>query len=173
MGKVFNKVVLLIVLVTIGIMFIRLLTVIIPQKQASVDPSAGISYLNERETAVYTEASPTPEPTQAAAPAETGFYEIKDNNYKAAFKDIYICGDSLMQAICGYDILDYKHVTAAVGVNSSHIDDNLPYIVALKPKYLILHYGSNTIGSQDAADKFIEDYKACLNVEEEAIKCWV
>ena len=90
-GKVFNKVVLLIVAVTVGIMFIRLLTVIIPQKHTSIDPSAGISYLNERETAIYTEASPTPEPTQAAAPVEAGFYEIKDNNYKAAFKDIYIC----------------------------------------------------------------------------------
>ncbi len=161
-GKVFNKVVLLIVAVTIGIMFIRLLTVIIPQKQTSIDPSAGISYLNERETAIYTEASPTPEPTQAAAPTETGFYEIKDNNYKAAFKDIYICGDSLMRAISEYDILDYNHVTADVGVNSSHIDANLPYIVALKPKVLVLHYGSNTIGSKDAADKFIDDYKASI-----------
>ena len=75
MGKVFNKVVLLIVLVTIGIMFIRLLTVIIPQNQASVDPSAGISYLNERETAVYTEASPTPEPTQPPVSCGENAYE--------------------------------------------------------------------------------------------------
>ena len=68
-GKVFNKVVLLIVAVTVGIMFIRLLTVIVPQKQTSIDPSAGISYLNERETAIYTEASPTPEPVSTGAAA--------------------------------------------------------------------------------------------------------
>ena len=170
MRNTFNKVLLLIVVVTIGIMFIRLLIVTVPQKPAVIDTSAGVSYINERETAVFTEASPTPEPTEmTTVPVETGFLEIKDNNFNAAFKDIYICGDSLMEAIYEYGILEGKHVIAAVGVNSSHIDDNLNYLVALKPKYLILHYGSNTIGSKDAADQFISDYKERIQKLKEQI----
>lgn len=170
MKNTFNKVLLLIVVVTIGIMFIRLLTVIVPQKPVSIDPSAGISYIADRETAIYTEPSPTPEPTElTAAPTQAGFLEIKDNNFNAAFKDIHICGDSLMEAIYEYGILDGKYITAAVGVNSNHIDKNYNYLVALKPKYLVLHYGSNTIGSKDAADSFISDYKTSILKLKEAL----
>lgn len=164
----FNKVMLLIAAVVVTVMSIRLLTVLVPQRAAAIDESAGISYLAERETAIYTEPSPTPVPTEETA-APVTFYEIKDNNFKAAFKDIYFCGDSITLAMYEYEILDVYHVTAAIGVGPSHIDRNLSYIVDLHPKYLVLHYGVNVMGSESDAIPFCENYKASIEAIQEKL----
>lgn len=168
MRGIFNKVVLLIAALTVTGMTVRLLTVVIPQKARAVDPSAGIAYLAERETAIYTEPSPTPVPTEPTAESVT-YYEIKDNNFKAAFKDIYFCGDSITQAMYEYGILDIYHVTAAIGVGTSHLDRNLSWIVDLKPKYIVLHYGVNVMGSESDALPFIENYKTSIEALQEKL----
>ncbi|MBR3248379.1 MAG: hypothetical protein IKG03_08295 [Clostridiales bacterium] len=168
MKNIFNKVFLLVVALAVTVMSIRVLTVLIPQKAAAIDPSEGIAYLAERETAVYTEPSPTPVPTEPTAESVT-YYEIKDNNFKAAFKDIYFAGDSITEAMYEYGILDLYHVTAAIGVGTSHIDRNLSYIVDLNPKYLVLHYGVNVMGSESDALPFIENYKASIEKLQEKL----
>lgn len=168
MKGIFNKVILLIVFVAVAVMSVRLITVLVPQKAQSIDPSEGIAYLSERETAIYTEPSPTPVPTEPTSETVT-YYEIKDNNFKAAFKDIYFCGDSITQAMYEYGILDIYHVTAAIGVGPSHIDRNLNYIVALNPEILVLHYGVNVMGSESDALPFIENYKKSIEALQEQL----
>ena len=168
MKGIFNKVILLIVFVAVAVMSVRLITVLVPQKAQTIDPSEGIAYLSERETAIYTEPSPTPVPTEPTSETVT-YYEIKDNNFKAAFKDIYFCGDSITQAMYEYGILDIYHVTAAIGVGPSHIDRNLNYIVALNPEILVLHYGVNVMGSESDALPFIENYKKSIEALQEQL----
>lgn len=159
----FGKVILLVVAVAILTMSIRLFVVLIPKRPADIDTSAGVSYLAERETAIYTEPTPSPTPTEApTTPTTEAYMDIMDENYRATFKDFYFCGDSIVEALSGYDILDSYHVIAAIGVGTSHIDKNLSYIVASHPKYLILHYGVNVIDGPDYADIFISNYKSSI-----------
>ena len=173
MKNIFGKVVLLVLAMTVVTMTVRMLTVLIPKRPADTDTQAGLSYLAERETAIYTEPTPSPTPTEVptvptAGPTEA-YMDIPDNNFRAAFKDIYFCGDSIVEAMSGYDILDSYHVIAAIGVGTSHIDKNLTYIVAPHPKYLILHYGVNVIDVPEYADTFIANYKASIQKLQEQL----
>ena len=92
MKNIFGKVVLLVVAMTVVTMTVRMMTVLIPKRPADTDTLAGMSYLAERETAIYTEPTPSPTPTEVptvptAGPTEA-YIEIPDNNFRAAFKEI-------------------------------------------------------------------------------------
>ena len=162
MQSLIHRIFLIVVAVAVGIMSIRLLVVLIPQRASDVDIAAGSSYLAERANADYTEPSPTPVPTVPVITQTNGFMEIKDKNYKAAFKDIYICGDSTVKAISEYKILDEEHIIAKIGVGTAHLKKHMDEIVAKKPKYLILHYGVNVMDSPENVKYFINSYKECI-----------
>lgn len=167
MNNLTHRIIMLVVLAMVGIMSIRLMVVLIPQRSQDIDVAAGSSYLASRENAEYTEPSPTPVPTDSSAATsgtETSseFLEIKDKNFKAAFKDIYICGDSVVKAIAEYKYLDDDHVIAKIGVGTAHLKNHMDEIVAKKPKYLILHYGVNVMETPEGAGPFIKNYKACI-----------
>ena len=98
--------------------------------------------------------------TTAAAVQTTS--AIRDGNFRAAFRDTLICGDSLVKALTEYSILDKTQVIAEVSVGTEHLEKNMGTIVARNPQYLVLHYGENELDHMDRAPYFIKSYKECL-----------
>ena len=97
-----------------------------------------------------------------ASPETTQFYEIENGNYRAAFDDIIIAGDSLVKAIEEYGILDDDQVLAEIGAHTWHLSSVTDQIVESNPRYLILHYGENELDEEENAEYFISRYKACI-----------
>jgi len=183
MQSVFNKVMLVIVALVVGAMSFRMVTFFVPQNKVDVDTSAGVSYLSALQTAEEFEITtetipPTTEETTSETTEETTaepdpvFEEnptattrkgiIAKNNFRAAYKDTIIAGDSLVQALTEYSILSNKTVYAQVGASTAHLKKNTDKIVNAKPKYLILHYGENELDDKKRAPNFIKRYKSCI-----------
>lgn len=173
----------LIVVLAACFMFFRLLDIVVPQEDNEVDTSAGMSYLagtEQSEPAITqtsemtTSASEQVTETAATYSEETTsettqFYEIEDGNYRAAFDDIIIAGDSLVKAIAEYGILDDDQVIAEIGAHTWHLSNVTGQIVDSNPKYLILHYGENELDEEENAVYFINRYKACIETLKEEL----
>lgn len=67
--------------------------------------------------------------------------------YRKVFKDVYIVGDSLMNGLEAYDILNSNHLITQVSASLYHLSDNIEKIVEIKPPVLIIHYGINMIST--------------------------
>lgn len=183
---------LLIVVLAACIMFIRLANIIIPDEEKEIDTSAGISYLAETESydpdALRTEgmqgtscqtatpsssadmtSSETSETSETTAETELEILEIKDGNFRAAFDDIIIAGDSIVEAISAYGILDDDQVLAEIGAHTWHLSKVTDQIVSSNPKYLILHYGENELDELEMAPYFIGRYRDCIETLKEEL----
>ena len=190
MRKALGIVGLLIFILAAFIMFVRLADIVVPTEENGADISAGISYLAEtvpddvdmvltRETE---ERSPVLETTSASAVSsdvettvtetsekELEILEIKDGNFRAAFDDIIIAGDSIVEAVSAYGILDDDQVLAEIGAHTWHLSKVTDQIVSSNPKYLILHYGENELDEPDNAPYFIERYRECIETLKEEL----
>lgn len=190
MRKALGIVGLLIFIIAACIMFVRLADIVVPTEENGADISAGISYLAEtvpddvdmvltRETE---ERSPVLETTSASAVSsdvettvtetsetELEILEIKDGNFRAAFDDIIIAGDSIVEAVSAYGILDDDQVLAEIGAHTWHLSKVTDQIVSSNPKYLILHYGENELDELDNAPYFIERYRECIETLKEEL----
>ena len=185
---------LLIVVLAACIMFIRLANIIIPDEEKEIDTSAGISYLAETESydpdALRTEgmqgtscqtatatpsssadmtSSETSETSEITSETELEILEIKDGNFRAAFDDIIIAGDSIVEAVSAYGILDDDQVLAEIGAHTWHLSKVTDQIVSSNPKYPILHYGENELDELDNAPYFIERYRECIETLKEEL----
>lgn len=84
-------------------------------------------------------------------------------SYRRLFSKVYIAGDSLMEGLEAYDILNSKHIIAQVSASLHHLEENFDKIVAIRPPILILHYGLNMISTDEAhANSFIRQYKGII-----------
>lgn len=85
--------------------------------------------------------------------------ENGDLTYREVFRDVYICGDSLM---CGLDVvglINGRHLIARVSANLSHLEENLDRVISAKPRVLILHYGINAVANNEpSAKRFVTRY---------------
>ena len=151
-----KRVILLIVAAAIGLMSTRLLFTVIPQKEAKIDTSAGVSYISEHEAIKVTQTTTKKEPETTGKKKKR--LKIKNNNYKAAYKDILIVGDSLVEAITEYGILDDKQVIGMIGGTTIYLSEITDKIVKKKPKAIVLHFGENELGKKSYADIFIPRY---------------
>ena len=168
----------LVLVLAVCLMFIRLLSVVLPQEENEIDTSAGMSYLagteqteitesliSEMTTSVSeqtTETETVQETSEETTPETTQYYEIKDGNFRAAYDDIIIAGDSLVKAIAEYGILDDDQVIAEIGAHTRHLSSVTDQIVYSNPKYLVLHYGENELDEEANAPYFISRYKECI-----------
>lgn len=165
-----NKAILLIVAVAIGLMSTRLLFTLIPQKEAKISTYEGISYIeklnssstSKKKTTAQKPSSKKGEKSSRANKKNTESPIIKDGNFKAAFNDIIISGDSLVKAINEYGILDSSQVIAEIGVGTKYLEKTTDEIVKASPKYLILHYGENELDEKENAKYFVARYKKCI-----------
>lgn len=79
--------------------------------------------------------------------------------YRKALKDLYIVGDSLMNGLEAYDILNSNHLITQVSASLYHLSDNLEEIIELNPPILLIHYGINMIStSESQMDSYISLY---------------
>ena len=75
--------------------------------------------------------------------------------YRKVFQDVYIVGDSLMNGLEAYNILNSNHLVTQVSASLYHLDGNLNKIIRMNPPVLILHYGVNMISTDR---KYLNNY---------------
>lgn len=97
-------------------------------------------------------ATPLPKATPTVAPVVSGSYTEK-------LEDTLIVGDSLMESIAYYRLLDDRHVLAKVGARADFISKNLDRIVAINPSNIVLHFGNNNIEGPERIPGFINQYR--------------
>ena len=68
--------------------------------------------------------------------------------YRKVFQDVYIVGDSLMNGLEAYSILNSNHLITQVSASLYHLDSNINKIIKMNPPVLIIHYGINMIGTE-------------------------
>lgn len=84
-------------------------------------------------------------------------------NYKKEFSDTLVVGDSLINALEYYKIIDDANIISMVSANLQHLEDNYSTIVSNNPKNLVLHYGINMCeNSDERRDAFISRYTEIL-----------
>ena len=130
-----------------------------------VDTSEGVSWLQEQEQANVAEnenAIRSLRDQQAVTTAAQTTASENRGNYRAAFRDTIIAGDSLVKALTEYHILDSSQVLAEVSVGPEHLEKVTGTIVARNPRYLVLHYGENDLDRVERAPYFIREYKQCI-----------
>ena len=89
--------------------------------------------------------------------------------YRQVFRDVYLCGDSLMAVVYAYDLMNENHIMAQVSAHLSDLENLLPRIAGARPKVLILHYGINSISEKEGhARRFVNDYRALIRRIQEA-----
>lgn len=80
-------------------------------------------------------------------------------SYRKVFSGVYFAGDSLMNGLEAYNILNSKHLFTKVSASLFHLEEVTPTLVSIRPPVLILHYGLNMIGDQTYhVDSFIAQY---------------
>lgn len=79
--------------------------------------------------------------------------------YRKVFKNVYIVGDSLMNGLEAYNILNKNHLITQVSASLYHLSDNVKKIVKASPEVVILHYGVNMISTnKNQLNTFISMY---------------
>ena len=69
--------------------------------------------------------------------------------YRNIFKNTYIAGDSLMNGLESYNILNPNNLTTRVSASLYHLSENANKIIRANPRVLILHYGMNMLGTKE------------------------
>lgn len=79
--------------------------------------------------------------------------------YRRLFRNVCIAGDSLMNGLEVYDILNNNKLVTQVSASLNHLSENTGRIVRMNPPVLILHYGINhiSVSEKDRAG-FINEY---------------
>lgn len=92
-----------------------------------------------------------------------------ETSYAKLFRDTLIAGDSLVEALALYNLIDSDNVMGKVSASLYELDGISGKIIAYRPKTLILHYGENHVGgnTQVYVDNYIEFYtKLIKNFQE-------
>ncbi len=87
--------------------------------------------------------------------------------YRKVFKNVYIVGDSLMNGLEAYNILNSNHLITQVSASLYHLDSNVNKIIKINPPILILHYGVNMIATEK---KYLNNYIAMYTAIIEELK---
>jgi len=78
---------------------------------------------------------------------------------RKVFANTCFVGDSLINGLETYNILNSDKIISQVSARFSHLEDNIKKIISLNPKVLILHYGINMLWFDDTGlGWFIDDY---------------
>lgn len=90
--------------------------------------------------------------------------------YRKIFKNVYIVGDSLMNGLEAYNILNSNHLITQVSASLYHLKDNVDKIIASNPPMVILHYGINMISAETKYyNNFISMYTGIIKQLKKAL----
>ena len=82
---------------------------------------------------------------------------------RKVFSDTMFVGDSLINGLEVYDILNDDLLVTQVSARLTHLEDNLKKIVSANPSELILHYGLNMLWADETGTQwFIDDYSELI-----------
>lgn len=153
------------------VMSLRLVIAVFPKKADKVDTEQGVEYIVSRESEDVSleETTVTEAPSETDTTEETTKPEITDGNFKAAYKDILISGDSLVKSIYEYSILDSSQVFAEIGAGTKYLGQVSEDIIEANPRYLVLHYGENELDKEENAPGFINRYKERIQYLQEQL----
>lgn len=111
-----------------------------------------------------------PETNAQLAKENLALLEQGKTTYKKLFKNVCIAGDSLMDGLKSYGILNKKRLFTQVSASLWHLEDNIKKIVKKKPGVLILHYGINMLGNdEESLAGYIEMYTKCIKKLKKAL----
>ncbi len=157
-----KQIIALVLAVIIAFMFIRFFAVVIPRGADDNDVAKGVNYMAQLEKVDGDEAVSVVKAAQKkynkSKNIEKLQQQIKAGNYKPAFKGILIVGDSVMEAMRLYGVLDNDQVIAKVGAGPSLVEDKIKRIVKIKPDVIILHFGINQMGNKSQVSILTNSY---------------
>lgn len=110
-------------------------------------------------------------PSQYSADEILQKVQNSETDYSKIFQDTLIVGDSLVEALSLYNILNSENTMGKVNASLYVLDSLSDSIIAYHPKTLILHYGENHVGgsSQEYIDNFITFYTSLIKNFQEKI----
>ncbi|MGU3442729.1 GDSL-type esterase/lipase family protein [Bacillus cereus] len=71
--------------------------------------------------------------------------ESENSKYKSTFKDSLFFGDSMMEAISHYEILDEENVLGLAGGATMFALDEIENVAKRKPEHIFMNFGSNDL----------------------------
>ncbi len=79
--------------------------------------------------------------------------------YKKVLKNVYFMGDSLINGLESYEILNEKKIYSKVSASLYHLKDNYKKVIKKEPEVIVLHYGLNALGyTEEALDGYVKMY---------------
>lgn len=89
--------------------------------------------------------------------------ESGELTYRSIFKNVCIAGDSLMNGLEAYNILNSNNLITQVSASLYHLSDNADKIIRMNPEIIILHYGLNNLDNgSHQPQKFISFYSEII-----------
>ncbi len=93
-----------------------------------------------------------------------------ETTLRKVFSNTYFVGDSLMNGLEVYNILNPDRLVTQVSASLYHLSSNVNKIISANPRIIILHYGVNMISTQKAdRDSFISQYTGLINQLKKAL----
>lgn len=90
--------------------------------------------------------------------------------YKKVFKNVYFMGDSLMNGLESYKILNPKKIYSKVSASLYHLEENYKKVIKKEPSVIVLHYGLNCLGYTDEAlDGYVKMYSKYIKKMKKAL----
>lgn len=112
------------------------------------------------------------DPTGNAQKIKNILNDLKNGKttYRNVFRNVYIVGDSLMNGLEAYNILNSNHLITQVSASLYHLDGNVKRIIRMNPPVVILHYGVNMIATGDRyLNNFISMYTRIIKELKKAL----
>lgn len=166
MKKKVLQIIPLILILAIGVLAIRLFVIIIPQRAEKANVSEGVKVVKEMGEKNVQQAVKEVKKVQDSYDSEKQRKKIakalKSGNFKFAFKNFVLAGDSTIAAIEEYGVLDSNYVVAKVGAGTTFLSNSIDNIVKKNPKYLILHFGENQLGTQNGSSYLTDPYTKAI-----------
>lgn len=160
-----------------------MITVSVSGKKASCDTQSGISVVEELDKQSVDDAQAQINKTIKKRQADTSSAEVQKaiaksikqiksgkKSYRQVFDNVYFMGDSLMEGLHAYNILNPSRLTTQVSAGLSHLEQHMNSVINARPPVLIIHYGLNAISTSDAQiDAFVQRYAADIRKMKKAL----
>lgn len=86
-----------------------------------------------------------------------------DLTYRKVLSDMLIVGDSLMEGLNTYRVLNSSNMISMVSASLYHLEGNVGKIIANNPKILVTHYGiNNLVDTEGYLNSFILQYERII-----------
>ena len=101
---------------------------------------------------------------QAEILANFGDYDYNSEYFRGWFEDSAIVGDSMAQAIAGFDWIYERNLQAQIGISLPSCADVIEGTIWLQPSVIFLTFSANNIATYGTGiDSYINDYSDIIN----------